>query len=774
MQMIFFEWTGLTDVVNMKREETTARTGIGTLHMHRHVFFTSTALCLTIGSPALAQSTIDIPAQPLAAALSELANETGLQVVVSPRDVDGKMSKAVSGPMTPKAALREMLSETGLTFRTPERNGAVLSASDTVSQNEIEDEPLDLGTLVLTGELIERTVQESQTSVAVIPGEELDERGDTQLDQTLRRIPGVFETNRIRIRGISDDGGLGNGTNSTTISVTTDGVRLTDFRNFGITESISTWDVEQVEVFRGSQSTQSGRNALAGAIVVEGTKPQFSPEYRVRLGVIEDEGLSGESTRYQAAFVVNTPLVEDQLAFRLSVDDRGIGADRDRRTIRAGLLYEPTDRLSFGLTYTNIDNAAENDAANFNQQKLQSPRLTVDYDITSALTFSSRTQFTDANPVLGLGQAGFASIIRDREYETIDQEFRLIYETENIRAVGGLFYTNIDEFSTADLTIAFLGTRDFSSEDIETENYAIYGEVEYDVSPQWTIIAGLRYDVEEVVNTSTASLSTLGGMLIGSAAASFDNTYDALLPKLGAVYRFDENRTLGLTYQRGYRAGGVGVRVDASGTAFTTEFDPEFTDTIELAYRSQSSDGNRILNGNLFYTNWTDRQAVDQDALGNPIISNTSSAELWGAEFDYRQLFNDNFEVSASAAFVQTRFGNFVVGGQNFTGNSFGGAPEVQASLGASYRFDNGLSIGGDVNYTSSFFTDDANTDALKNDAYVVTNLNATYTFDNGLFLTAYARNLFNEQYTLSRNAIPGLDIFGPDREYGFFVTADF
>ena len=85
---------------------------------------------------------------------------------------------------------------------------------------------------MLRGELIERTVQESQTSVAVIPGEELDERGDTQLDQTLRRIPGVFETNRIRIRGISDDGGLGNGTNSTTISVTTDGIRLVISRSY--------------------------------------------------------------------------------------------------------------------------------------------------------------------------------------------------------------------------------------------------------------------------------------------------------------------------------------------------------------------------------------------------------------------------------------------------------------------------------------------------------------------------------------------------------------
>ncbi|MEM6577917.1 MAG: TonB-dependent receptor, partial [Pseudomonadota bacterium] len=350
---------------------------------------------------------------------------------------------------------------------------------------------------------------------------------------------------------------------------------------------------------------------------------------------------------------------------------------------------------------------------------------------------------------------------------------RLIYETDNIRAVGGLFYTNIDEFSTADITNFLFGVRNFQSEDIETENYAIYGEVEYDVSPRWTIIAGLRYDVEEVVNTSTASLSTLGGILVGSNTASFDNSYDALLPKLGAVYRFDENRTLGLTYQRGYRAGGVGVTVNATGASNTFEFDPEFTDTLELAYRSQSSDGNRIFNANLFYTDWTDRQVFDEDALGNGIISNAASSELWGGEIDYRQLFNDNFEVFAGAAFVQTRLGNYVVNGQDFSGNSFPGAPEVAASLGATYSFDSGLSIGGDINYTGSYFNDNANTPALKNDDFLITNVNANYEFDNGLVLTAYARNLFNEQYTLSRSAT-GIDVLGPDREYGFYVTANF
>ncbi|MEM6480898.1 MAG: TonB-dependent receptor [Pseudomonadota bacterium] len=714
---------------------------------------------------------IDILPQPLAAAITELGQETGLHVSVSQELVAGRTSPAVKGSMTPIEALTRLLQGTDLK-PVDVQSGNVAVTRNFVSQNSFEDEPFDLGTLVVRGELLERDVQDSQTSVVVVTGEELDERGDTQLDQTLRRIPGVFETNRIRIRGIADDGGLGNSTNTSTISITTDGVRLTDFRNFGGTSTISTWDVEQVEVFRGSQSTQSGRNALAGAIVVEGTKPQFFPEYRLRLGVIEDENISGDGTRYQAAFVLNTPLVEDQLAFRLSVDDRGIGADRDRRTIRAGLLYEPTDRLSFGLTYSNIDNTQESDGTNFSEQKLQSPRLTIDYDISSALTFSSRTQYTDAEPLLGLGIAGFGSIVRDREYETFDQEFRLIYEKENIRAIGGLFYTNIDEFSTADITNVQNGFRNFQSEDIETENYAIYGEVEYDVSPQWTIIAGLRYDVEEVVNTSTLSLS-IGGTPIGSGTGSFDNTYDALLPKLGAVYRFDENRTLGLTYQRGYRAGGVGVSVLASGASNTFEFDPEFTDTFELSYRSQSSDGNRIFNANLFYTDWTDRQVGDQDALGNGIISNAASSELWGGEIDYRQLFNDNLEVFASAAFVQTRLGNYVVNGQDFSGNSFPGAPEVTASLGATYRFDNGLSIGGDINYTGSYFNDNANTAALENDDFLITNVNANYEFDNGLVLTAYARNLFNEQYTLTRSAT-GIDVLGPDREYGFFVTANF
>lgn len=42
----------------------------------------------------------------------------------------------------------------------------------------------------------------------------------------------------------------------------------------------SPWDVEQIEVLRGPQSTTQGRNTMAGAIVVNTKDPTFDWEAR--------------------------------------------------------------------------------------------------------------------------------------------------------------------------------------------------------------------------------------------------------------------------------------------------------------------------------------------------------------------------------------------------------------------------------------------------------------------------------------------------------------
>lgn len=80
--------------------------------------------------PALAQSprvteqaqaaparTFDIPAQPLAQALTTLGQQAGLQFAVTASVVAGKTSTPVAGAMTTEQALRLMLSGTGISYR---------------------------------------------------------------------------------------------------------------------------------------------------------------------------------------------------------------------------------------------------------------------------------------------------------------------------------------------------------------------------------------------------------------------------------------------------------------------------------------------------------------------------------------------------------------------------------------------------------------------------------------------------------------------------------
>lgn len=59
----------------------------------------------------------DIPAQPLAQALTAFGRRSGLQVAFDPAVVAGKTSKAVTGAMTPEQALRQLLAGSGLAYQ---------------------------------------------------------------------------------------------------------------------------------------------------------------------------------------------------------------------------------------------------------------------------------------------------------------------------------------------------------------------------------------------------------------------------------------------------------------------------------------------------------------------------------------------------------------------------------------------------------------------------------------------------------------------------------
>ena len=100
----------------------------------------------------------------------------------------------------------------------------------------------------------------------------------------------------------------------------------------------------------------------------------------------------------------------------------------------------------------------------------------------------------------------------------------------------------------------------------------------------------------------------------------------------------------------------------------------------------------------------------------------------------------------ASVAYANTRLDKFKVRRNDFSGNDFAFAPELTASGGASYYFDNGFYAGADVSYTGKYYDRIANTPLLEVDSRTLVNARFGYEADQWR-LFAYARNLFNVNY---------------------------
>lgn len=681
----------------------------------------------------------------------------------------------------------------------------VLAAPGVPAQEVMTDEALTLDTITVEGELRTRDLQRTTTSAVVIPGEEIDRRDDQDLYDVIERTPGVtqsFGEKGFGIRGI-DQRGPGAAGTGLLVNTTVDGVTLPNNQAtfFG---PYSVWDLEQVEVLRGSQSTQQGRNALAGAILIRSKDPTYDFEVKGR-------GEIGERDTFGGSLAVNLPVIEDRVALRFSADQRStdgfvtnptLGEDdfdrRDLTTLRAKARFDPTDDLSAILSATYARNFGGEDFVDrdlfpdqrFNFSNIDSEEglehaivgLRVNYDIAPALRLESESTFytNDYTRLEDIDQSAVDSGFLDRtgDARSFEQEVRLLYDDGAWSGVVGGFFTDIsDEFADDTrldgqsidprLPPGVLILRD-QERDTDTLNYALFGEVEYRVLPQLGLIAGFRYDREtqdfESTTVTSANVPLPPGTLPPDETVESETTFDAFLPKLGVVYDWTSHLSTAFTVQRGYRAGGTQQN---TLTGEINEFGPEFTWTYEASLRSQWFDRRLTVNANAFFTQWRDQQVNVLGGSGLEIDQNTVNAgesRLWGGEIDIRARPLPGLETFAGVGLVQTEFTEFVDGGVDLSGNEFPNAPKVTGAFGASYFFDNGFEVHGDASYTGSSFSFAENNPRLGADSRFLVNARAGYQSENwGVFV--YARNLFDVDFA-TQSTLAGAGRVGNDSAF--------
>lgn len=352
----------------------------------------------------------------------------------------------------------------------------VLAAAPYAIAQETTDEPereARQETIVVTGEKQDRSLQDTVASVDVTTAADIEALNIVDLEDVLRRVgnagfvtTGSGRNEQFTLRGVQSQGVTG-GSNTPVSTLYIDGAVVP---NQAAGAAISNaWDVQQVEVLRGAQSTVQGRNSLIGAIVVNTVDPTDEFDWAAR-------ATYGTENSYELSGAIGGPIVEDQIGFRLSGQITetdgfitrldGSDADAEETTVLRGkLAITPSAIPDLEIMLTGIysdetDGSALVDAADPSariqsadvvtrtERELNLFSANIAYNINDTFDFVSLTTFSqlttdevadfDGAPALPVP---FTAIrVDERDSEDFQQEFRLLFETERIRGLVGALY----------------------------------------------------------------------------------------------------------------------------------------------------------------------------------------------------------------------------------------------------------------------------------------------------------------------------------------------
>ncbi|MEM6374460.1 MAG: TonB-dependent receptor, partial [Pseudomonadota bacterium] len=279
------------------------------------------------------------------------------------------------------------------------RTLSILMASTavlTAATAQAQEEPVDLGTLILSGGLTPVEADAYGRASTVITGEEIEDRGITTVQDALRAVPGVSVNGsggnftQVRIRGGE--------ANHTLILI--DGVEAAGGDGEYILSGLETANIDRIEVLRGPQSVFYGSNASAGVVNIITRKGNIGQEYG---GSIEAGGgttaTAFASTRTEQGGVsLSLSDVRDE-GWDFSGDD-GEKDGTDRRTIILNGDYLVTPELKLGFTFRASEEEFEFDstngsAATFEGYVVDDPDQFSNRDERTAAIFAELSTFGD-------------------------------------------------------------------------------------------------------------------------------------------------------------------------------------------------------------------------------------------------------------------------------------------------------------------------------------------------------------------------------------------
>ncbi|MCA1896843.1 TonB-dependent receptor [Shewanella putrefaciens] len=615
--------------------------------------------------------------------------------------------------------------------------------------------------ITVYGEKIERSLKDTTSSVSVIDKDSLDSGQYQSVSDALSEIPNVVVlTGSVPdIRGVSGNGSA-SGFNSFTggararVSTLVDGVAEPFVAD--LTGDTGLWDIQQVEVFRGPQSTINGRNSIGGTVFIKTEDPTFDWRGAARLGYRD------QNNYVDSAVMVSGPILDDELAFRLS------GQNVTGETYNKGLVYE-TNPAPFDLNelITNrwrgkflwqpsaIEELKVLYSFSYNDEKGDSGRnyfsgddpwayrpilqryietestthsVKVDYDLGSGRALDLVVAYMDYD----WGSKSYEALVTAQQYVdmkdesyTVDGKYSFGLNDRDFNGFIGLaYYERSQDFGST-------GSSVYTGDD-SSSSVSIYGELTYGLAESlWLTVGGRVMRDEQKRNFSMLYRGT-------QLEEKLDNDSTITLPKLVLQYAITDNTTLAASARRGYNSGGGALSLAESEYYY---YDEEFVDTYELSVRSMFLGGNVNLSANLFYNDFDGYQASNQARK----ITNVDKAVTYGIETELSAMLTANWQVITGVGLLDSEIKKVDSSYGDIVGNQLNSAPHVTANLGVKYWLNDAFSVGVSGNYVGEYFADIDNTESRIAGDYVVARLSVDYQKDNWR-ISGFINNMFDEQ----------------------------
>jgi iron complex outermembrane receptor protein len=685
---------------------------------------------------------------------------------------------------------------------------AVASAAQTIEE------------IIVTAQKREQLAQDVGISISAFSAEQIRTLNFSNSEDVARHTPGLQSTSfagdptvmLFAIRGVGQNDFADHHEGPTAIYV--DGAYVSALGALGF----HMFDLERVEVLRGPQGTLFGRNATGGLVQYISAKPSdefegfvdltlgeydqrrfegavsgpLSDNVRVRLSVASNKhdgwlenrigsdvhAADNIATRLQFDFDI-TPELSAFVKLHWAEDDDVEGGGFEQRASIPGIdglgefLPANVNADFFGLGscpgcdplgYRDDDDdvwAGEFDTPDDFNREAYGGTLTLNW-IRNGLTFTSITDLYDIEKTYGEDSDGSPNpLLRYGTFQDTQQfseELRLSGLRRNLTWTTGFYYLDIEGDYSNVLDVPLFFAEQTNTYAFDTTSWAVFGQMEYDLSTEWRAIAGLRWTEDErdyEFNPVCAGVGCVGFFVfpglgaVGDLGSYIDDDDDGdWAGKVQLEWRPNTEVMVFGGVTRGNKAGGFNAPLD--GLLFPEEmpYDAEVLTSFEFGFKSTWFDRRVRLNGSAFYYDYEDKQAFTFSGLTQTLVNRSS--DVTGLELEVAAVPADGLDIAFGVSILDANVDDIPLPSGRSDDQDMAQAPEltINGMVRKEWYLDTGsLNVSVDGSYVSEQYFNTINHPTSESDSYTLWNVRVEYRSGNERWDVAFfVKNITEEE----------------------------